>query len=104
MLGQRVTASRSQPYYIDITKKNANKGAVVEYLAHIVGLSAEEIVTIGDQPNDVLMFKRSGFSIAIGNASDEGRAQARAATDFNNEQGFAKAMERFILGPVGSQA
>lgn len=50
------------------------------------------------------MFKRSGFSIAIGNASDEGRAQARAATDFNNERGFAKAMERFILGPVGSQA
>ena len=54
-----------------------------------------EIATIGDQPNDVLMFKRSGFSIAMGNASDEVKAQAAAVTDSYNDEGFAKAMERF---------
>jgi hydroxymethylpyrimidine pyrophosphatase-like HAD family hydrolase len=58
----------------------------------------EEIATIGDQPNDVLMFKRSGFSIAMGNASDEVKAQATAVTGSYNAEGFAKAMERFILG------
>jgi len=78
--GQRATANRSQPYYLDVTNKNANKGAVVEYLAQHVGVPAEEIATIGDQPNDVLMFKRSGFSIAMGNASDEVKAQAAAVT------------------------
>src|SRR5580700_10245299 len=96
--GQRATANRSQPYYLDVTNKDANKGAVVEYLAKHVGVPAEEIATIGDQPNDVLMFKRSGFSIAMGNASDEVKAQATAVTASYNDEGFAKAMEDFILG------
>lgn len=43
------------------------------------------------------MFRRSGFSIAMGNASDEVKRQASAATDSYDEEGFAKAVERFIL-------
>ena len=96
--GQHATANRSQPYYLDVTNKDANKGAVVEYLSQYVGVPAQEIATIGDQPNDVLMFKRSGFSIAMGNASDEVKTQAAAVTDSYNDEGFAKAMEDFILG------
>jgi Cof subfamily protein (haloacid dehalogenase superfamily) len=96
----RATAARSQPYYLDITNKDANKGAVVEYLSMHLDLPAEEIATIGDQPNDVLMFKRSGFSIAMGNASDEVKMEADATTDSYNDEGFAKAMERFILGSL----
>ncbi len=97
-LGERATANRSQPYYLDVTNRDANKGAVADYLSHSLGIPAAEIATIGDQPNDVLMFKRSGFSIAMGNASDEVKAQASATTDSYNNEGFAKAMERFILG------
>jgi Cof subfamily protein (haloacid dehalogenase superfamily) len=96
--GERATANRSQPYYLDVTHKDANKGAVVEYLSRHMDVPPEEIATIGDQPNDVLMFKRSGFSIAMGNASDEVKAQATAVTGSYNAEGFAKAMERFILG------
>jgi Cof subfamily protein (haloacid dehalogenase superfamily) len=99
--GSRTTATRSQPYYLDVTNKNANKGAVVEYLSRHVRVPAAEIATIGDQPNDVLMFERAGFSIAMGNASDEVKAQAAAVTDSYNDEGFAKAMERFILGSAG---
>jgi Cof subfamily protein (haloacid dehalogenase superfamily) len=99
--GQRATANRSQPYYLDITNKDANKGAVVDYLARHMGIAAQEIATIGDQPNDVLMFKRSGLSIAMGNAADAVRGQAAAVTDTYNNEGFAKAMERFVLGSVG---
>ena len=98
--GQRATANRSQPYYLDITNKDANKGAVVEYLSHRLGVPAAEIATIGDQPNDVLMFKRSGFSIAMGNASEEVKAQAAAVTESYNDEGFAKAIERFVLGTL----
>jgi len=100
--GQRVTANRSQPYYLDVTNKDANKGAVVEYLVQHLGVPAREIATIGDQPNDVLMFKRSGLSIAMGNASDEVKAQAVAVTDSYNDGGFAKAMETFVLGGRGA--
>jgi Cof subfamily protein (haloacid dehalogenase superfamily) len=93
--GQHATANRSQ---LDVTNKDANKGAVVEYLSRHLGVPAQEIATIGDQPNDVLMFKRSGFSIAMANASDEVKAQAAAVTDSCNDEGFAKAMDAFILG------
>jgi len=98
--GQRATASRSQPYYLDVTSKEANKGTVVAFLSSHLNVPIAEIATIGDQPNDVLMFKRSGFSIAMGNASEEVKAEAQATTDSYNDEGFAKAMERFILGTL----
>jgi hypothetical protein len=97
-LGEDASAARSQPYYLDVTNANANKGEVVRTLATCLSISPTEIATIGDQPNDVLMFKRSGFSIAMGNASDEVKAQAAAVTASYNDEGFAKAMEAFILG------
>jgi Cof subfamily protein (haloacid dehalogenase superfamily) len=96
--GQRATANRSQPYYLDITNRDANKGAVLEFLSRHLGVPAAEIATIGDQPTDVPMFQRSGFSIAMGNASDQVKGQAGVVTDSYNDEGFAKAMERFILG------
>jgi Cof subfamily protein (haloacid dehalogenase superfamily) len=102
--GQRATANRSQPYYLDITHKDANKGAVVEFLTQHLEVPAAEIATIGDQPNDVLMFKRSCFSIAMGNASDQVKEQASVTTDSYNDEGFAKAMERFILGSLEAVA
>lgn len=98
--GERATANRSQPYYLDVTNKDANKGAVVEYLSRHLGVPAAEIATIGDQPTDVPMFKRSGFSIAMGNAPVDVKALASVATDSYNDEGFAKAMERFVLGSL----
>ena len=96
-LGARVSARRSQPYYLDVTNPAANKGAVVDTLVALLGIPAQEVATIGDMPNDVLMFKKSGLSIAMGNASDEVKAQANAVTDSYNNEGFAKAVERFLL-------
>ena len=97
-LGEHASAARSQPYYIDVTHPQANKGSVVAYLSRTLSIAPEAIATIGDQPNDVLMFRPSGFSIAMGNSSDEVKAQASAVTDGYNDEGFAKAVERFVLG------
>jgi Cof subfamily protein (haloacid dehalogenase superfamily) len=97
-LGNRASATRSQPYYLDITHPDANKGAVVERLSEILSIPKERIATIGDGVNDVLMFRRSGFSIAMGNASDQVKEQAKVVTDTNERDGFAKAVRRFILG------
>jgi Cof subfamily protein (haloacid dehalogenase superfamily) len=96
-LGDRATAARSQPYYLDVTHRDANKGFVADYLSRALGIASAEIATIGDQPNDVLMFRRYGFSIAMGNASNEVKRQASAATDSYADEGFAKAVERLIL-------
>ena len=95
--GQLVTAAPSQPYYLDVTHPRANKGEVVKYLAQRYSLSTEEIATIGDQPNDVLMFAHSGLSIAMGNADAQVQRCARRVTDTNEANGFAAAVSRFVL-------
>jgi Cof subfamily protein (haloacid dehalogenase superfamily) len=95
--GTQVTAAASQPYYLDVTHPDANKGSVVNYLAQRYHLSNEEIATIGDMPNDMLMFADSGLSIAMGNADQEVQQAARCVTDTNENEGFATAVRRFIL-------
>jgi Cof subfamily protein (haloacid dehalogenase superfamily) len=95
--GDHVAAAASQPYYLDVTHPEANKGSVARYLAHQYHLSTEEIATIGDMPNDVLMFAHSGLSIAMGNADVQVRRAARRVTDTNQNEGFAKAVQRFVL-------
>jgi hydroxymethylpyrimidine pyrophosphatase-like HAD family hydrolase len=66
-------------------------------LSRYLNIPLSRIATLGDQPNDVLMFKKSGISIAMGNASDEVKRQATFVTTSFGEEGFANAVERFIL-------
>jgi hypothetical protein len=96
-LGAKASVARSQPYYLDVTHPDANKGTVVTTLSKLLSVPASEIATIGDMPNDVLMFRKGGFSIAMGNASPEVQAHADLVTDSYDNEGFAKAIERFIL-------
>jgi Cof subfamily protein (haloacid dehalogenase superfamily) len=97
LLGPTASATRSEPHFLDVTHPLANKGAVVSLLAKRLNIPPEQIATIGDMPNDVLMFRQSGFSIAMGNASDEVKSQATAVTDSNQNEGFANAVRKFIL-------
>jgi Cof subfamily protein (haloacid dehalogenase superfamily) len=92
----RVSAARSQPYYLDVTNPKANKGEVVGMFSQLCSIPPGEIATIGDMPNDVLMFKKSGVSIAMGNASPEVQKSATFVTASNEDEGFAKAMERLL--------
>jgi len=96
-LGTGASAARSQPYYLDVTHPDANKGTVVTTLSKLLSVPAGEIVTIGDMPNDVLMFRNSGLSIAMGNASRDVQSKADLVTASYEDEGFAKAMERFVL-------
>jgi hydroxymethylpyrimidine pyrophosphatase-like HAD family hydrolase len=96
-LAHHASAARSQPYYLDITHPDANKAAVVEYLAKMYQLDKNQIATIGDMPNDVLMFEKSGLSIAMGQAADDVKSKATKVTATSENEGFAKAIEDFIL-------
>jgi Cof subfamily protein (haloacid dehalogenase superfamily) len=97
-LGDRVSAATSQPYYLDITHPLANKGAVVDFLSRRYEIPRESIATIGDGRNDVLMFSRSGISIAMGNAHPDVQKAAQHVTTTNEDDGFANAVDRYILG------
>jgi Cof subfamily protein (haloacid dehalogenase superfamily) len=95
-LGAQATAIRSQSYYLDITPPGQDKGTFVEAMANRLDISTDAIATIGDMQNDLAMFKKSGLSIAMGNATDDVKRQASHVTSSNEEEGFADAIE-FIL-------
>ncbi|MBV8392524.1 MAG: HAD family phosphatase [Alphaproteobacteria bacterium] len=97
----KASASRSQPYYLDITHPLANKGDAVGTLARLMGVTMDQVAVIGDGLNDVGMFAKSPLSIAMGNASDEVKGLARFVTGSNDEEGWASAIEKHVLGGGG---
>jgi len=97
-----VSAARSQPYYLDVTHPEANKGYVVTRLSEMLRIPTQQIATIGDMPNDMAMFEKSGISIAMGQAAEEVRSAATHTTSSSEEEGFAKAVEDYVLNPFDS--
>jgi Cof subfamily protein (haloacid dehalogenase superfamily) len=95
-VGAQATAVQSQSYYLDITPPGQDKGTFVEAMAKRLGISTDTVATIGDMQNDLAMFRVSGLSIAMGNATDDVKKQASHVTSSNEEEGFAGAIE-FIL-------
>ncbi|HUN97668.1 MAG TPA: HAD family hydrolase [Bradyrhizobium sp.] len=92
-LGTEATAARSQNYYLDVTPPGHDKGTFVEAMARRLGISTAAIATIGDMHNDLAMFRKSGMSIAMGNATDEIKRHATNVTTSNEDEGFAGAID-----------
>jgi Cof subfamily protein (haloacid dehalogenase superfamily) len=97
LLGDTASAARSSGHFLDVTHPLANKGRVVEVLAQRLGIRTDQIATIGDGDNDTLMFAKGGLSIAMGEADDDVKAKADVVTDSNDDDGFAKAVRKFLL-------
>jgi Cof subfamily protein (haloacid dehalogenase superfamily) len=95
-LGAQATAVRSQSYYLDVTPPGCNKGTFVQAVAQRLGISLEAVATIGDMQNDLAMFRVSGISIAMGNATDDVKKVANHVTASNEDEGFAKAIEMIL--------
>jgi Cof subfamily protein (haloacid dehalogenase superfamily) len=91
-LGAQATAVRSQSYYLDITPPGRDKGTFVRAIAKRLDISTDAIATIGDMQNDLAMFRVSGRSIAMGNATDDVKKLATYVTASNEDEGFAKAV------------
>jgi Cof subfamily protein (haloacid dehalogenase superfamily) len=97
-----VSAARSQPYYLDVTHPEANKGRVVQRMSELLGVPLHWVAAIGDMPNDVPMFRGAGLGIAMGHASEDVKRCATVVTTSSEDEGFARAMERFVLGQVST--
>jgi Cof subfamily protein (haloacid dehalogenase superfamily) len=96
-LVEQASVARSQPYYLDVTAPDVDKGTVVDVLSNRLAVPPAAIAVLGDMENDLAMFRKAGLSIAMGNASTEVKRQANYVTDSNSENGFARAIERYIL-------
>ena len=82
---------------LEINKEGTNKGLGLLQLGKSLGISREEIMACGDGGNDVEMLKEVGFAIAMANAYDPVKTAADFVTVSNDEDGVAKAIERFVL-------
>lgn len=100
-LGGTAAIQRSQPYYLDVTHPMANKGEGVTALCRRIGVDLGRTAVIGDMFNDLAMFARAGFSIAMGQAPAEVKRNADAVTLSNSQDGFARAVERLVLPRAG---
>jgi Cof subfamily protein (haloacid dehalogenase superfamily) len=95
-LGTEANAIRSQSYYLDITPPGHDKGTFVQAMAERLGIATDAVATIGDMQNDLAMFRTSGVSFAMGNATDEVKKLATHVTTSNENEGFAGAMEAIL--------
>ena len=97
VVGGAATLVRSQDYYLDCTALAANKGDGVTRLAQLYGVPLAEVAVIGDQANDVAMFRRAGLAIAMGQSNAAVQAEAHEIAASNEDAGVADAIRRFIL-------
>ena len=84
-------------YYTEITYKDVDKWNAIEFLAEKINIKREEIIAIGDNINDKKMIEESGLGIAMKGSTPYVREVAKYITDTNNDEGVAKAIEKFCL-------
>ncbi|MDU5107506.1 MULTISPECIES: sugar-phosphatase [unclassified Clostridium] len=94
---EKYTVVRSTPFFLEFLNKEVNKGVGVEMLAKYLGIKREEVMTLGDAGNDLHMIEYAGLGVAMANAFDEVKEAADYITDSNDNDGVAKAIEKFIL-------
>lgn len=88
---------KSTPHFLEFSNKEASKSCAVRFLQKHWGLKQEEILTIGDQNNDIELLKAGGIKVAMGNATEELKKQADYITDTVHNDGFVKAMEKYCF-------
>ena len=88
---------KSTPYFCEIGSNEAKKSLGVEFLCNYWGLKKEEVLTIGDQNNDIDLLQAGGIGVAMGNGTKELKQVARYITDTVENNGFVKAIEKFVL-------
>lgn len=94
---EKYTVLKSAPYFLEILDKRVNKGTGVKSLADVLGIKPEEVMTLGDQENDIAMIEYAGMGVAMENAIPSVKEVANFITKSNLEDGVAYAIEKFVL-------
>ncbi|WP_249870529.1 sugar-phosphatase [Oceanobacillus saliphilus] len=99
-LNEEYTIVRSAPYFLEFVHPSASKGNAVRKLSEQLGIKQEEVMSIGDNGNDLSMIQYAGCGVAMDNAIPEIKAAADFQTRSNNENGVAYAIEKLALEPL----
>lgn len=91
---------KSMPYFCEISHPEATKYHAVKFLTEYMGFAQEEVLTIGDQDNDINLLKAGGIKVAMGNATENLKEVADYITDTVGNNGFVKAVEKFVCNKI----
>lgn len=95
MIGELGVVSSAE-HNIEITNNSASKGNALEKMAFLMNVSLEKSMAIGDSNNDLSMFRKVGYSVAMGNAKDDIKAVCTTTTLKNDDDGVAHAIYQFM--------
>lgn len=93
---QEYEVFKSAPFFLEFLRKNSTKGYALKQIADAMNLHRSQIMCMGDHENDFSMFNVADTKIAMGNGIDLLKQHATFITSTNNEDGVARAIERFI--------
>nr|WP_311408413.1 sugar-phosphatase [Liquorilactobacillus uvarum] len=96
-LENRVTFTRSTPFYYEANAKGVSKGSALKKLCEELKITSENLMAIGDGGNDLSMIKFAGSGVAMKNAIPELKESAQIITEDNNHDGVARAIEKYAL-------
>ncbi|AOT71136.1 Cof-type HAD-IIB family hydrolase [Geosporobacter ferrireducens] len=94
---EKLNFSYSKPIFLEIFNKDVSKGRALQYIAEYYQIKQEEIIAIGDGETDASMIEYAGMGIAMENGSQAAKESADYITASNQQNGVAKALEKFIL-------
>lgn len=95
---QGILVTSALGHNLEVNSAGASKGLALLKLGEILGIQREEIMACGDGTNDSEMLRTVGIGVAMENAAEEVKALADYITDSNDNDGVAKAIEKFVLG------
>ncbi len=87
----------SDAHLLQVCHHEANKAAALARVAEHYGVAQDQVMAIGDAPNDVSMLRWAGWGVAVDNAWPVARAAADAVVPENNADGVAHAIEQYVL-------
>ena len=87
----------SKDNYMEVTAKHVSKEQALYEIAQHYQVPLEQVMTIGDNFNDLPMLRLAGLGVAMGNAPEAVKTKAKTVTKSNNEHGVAEAVEKYVL-------
>lgn len=96
--GEKIYTAMSTPYFCEICANGVSKGNAVNFVAEMYGIKKEEILSCGDQNNDIELITCAGIGVAMGNATETLKGYANYITDTVDNDGVVKAVEKFVYG------
>jgi Cof subfamily protein (haloacid dehalogenase superfamily) len=96
--GKAVAHTRSDPHLIQLMNPGTSKAHALQKVAAGFGIAPEEVMAVGDAPNDVEMLEWAGFAVAPENGWKEAKLSAHALVPSNDEDAVGVALQRYVLG------